>query len=90
MPFGFLLELVFSFAGIPTEFLKTPMSGFHLPQFVIIDQAGVQRQRCIPCGDDYWEVMKNLRFPIEALVDERLAPKMAQSIAEAGSAVKVS
>ena len=52
------------------EFLGVQMSGFYLPQFVIIDKNGTHRLRCIACGDDWWDVINNLRFPIDAIVDE--------------------
>lgn len=66
------------------EFLQTPMSGFHLPQFVIIDRRGIQRMRSIPCGDDYWEVIKNLRFSVDPIVDERL---MAAAVGDKSSSL---
>lgn len=71
------------------EFLRTPMSGFHLPQFVIIDRRGALRLRCIPCGDDYWEVIKNLRFPVDTIVDEGLASTIAAAADEGLETLKL-
>jgi hypothetical protein len=53
------------------EFLKVSMSGFHLPQLLVIDASGRHRLRCIPHGVDYEEAVVNLRESIEHIVEEQ-------------------
>jgi hypothetical protein len=52
------------------DFLNVPISGFYLPQFVIIDKDGKHRLRCLPSGDDFWQAIKNLRFPVDTVINE--------------------
>jgi peroxiredoxin len=53
------------------DFLNASMSGFGLPQFLVVDREGRQRFVCtLPRGEEYWEFVDNLKQPIEAVVNE--------------------
>lgn len=54
------------------DFLRLPMSGFYLPQMLVIDAEGRQRLLCVPRGDDYFEAVANFRESIEHIVHEHL------------------
>lgn len=55
------------------EFLNLSMSGFYLPQFLVLDGTGRQRLLCTTRGSDYWEAVHNFRESIQHILDEPLA-----------------
>jgi len=54
------------------EFLNLSMSGFYLPQFLVLDSTGRQRLLCTTRGGDYWEAVHNFRESIQYILDEQL------------------
>ena len=54
------------------DFLNVPMSGFSLPQFLLLDRTGKQRfLLSVPRGDDFWEMGKSLRQLVDLLLAEK-------------------
>ncbi len=56
------------------QFLRVSMSGFYLPQFLVIDRQGKQRHRAIACGEEFGEIVRNFRLPIDQIVAEPWQP----------------
>jgi hypothetical protein len=52
------------------DYLGLPMSGFRLPQFVVLDHVGRPRRRCVLQGMTFIELVQSLRTPVEELLDE--------------------
>lgn len=54
------------------DYLNVSMSGFALPQFLLLDRNGKHRYLlCVPQGDDFWEMVDGLRKMVDILLEEK-------------------
>lgn len=68
------------------EFMGVPMSGFHLPQFLILDRQSRHRLTCVPSRQRSPEAIVNMRLFIERLVEE---PESALEAAAAAALARI-
>ena len=60
------------------EFLNVSMSGFALPQFLLLDRTGKHRYLlCVPQGNDFWEMVDGLRKMVDMLLAEKVVAPVA-------------
>ncbi len=53
------------------DYLKVSMSGFGVPQFILLDRSGKQRFLLgVPRGDEFLEMVDNIRKLVDLLLDE--------------------
>jgi hypothetical protein len=62
------------------EFLNVSMSGFPLPQFLLMDRTGKHRYLlCVPQGNDFWEMVDGVKKMVDMLLAEKApAPLVAE------------
>jgi hypothetical protein len=61
------------------DYLAIPMSGFRLPQFLLLDRSGCRRRRCVAAGETFPELIQSLVRPVEELLNDDCTRVRAKS-----------
>jgi len=80
----FLIPIGAAPRRLVADFLNVPMSGFALPQFLLLDRNGKHRfLLCVPQGDDFWEMVNGLRKMVDIVLAEKAVehPAVAEQVA---------